>query len=171
MNWLSSIIPCTAPIVTPLIALLSIILLVQVSFLSQYHPKRYSLILICQMVALILIVFWLGSYRFSPLYTNVNPLARGFDVTVGDKVKANIRSGEIITLGQASAAVIVPLTLPGDRVLCNWSSQMGSAFDDPNSCETIYSPPVADYDILRLSIRSSCGLANAVGQIKISVLP
>ncbi len=163
-------IPCTAPVVTPLIALLCIVLLVQVSLLAKYHSKRYSFILISEM-ALILIVLWLGSYRFSPLYANVNPLARGFDITVGDKVKANIRSGEIITLGQSSTAVIVPVTLPGDRDLCNWSSQMGSAFDDPNSCETIYAPPVAEYDILRLSIRSSCGLANAVGQIKISVLP
>ena len=170
MKLPSSVIPCTAPVVTLLIALLCFVLLVQVSFLPKYHSKRYTFLLICQM-ALILIVFWLGSYRFSPLYSNVNLLARGFDVTVGDRVKANIRSGEMITLGQASTAVIVPLTLPGDSVLCNWSSQMGGALDDPNSCETIYAPPVADYDILRLSIRSSCGLANAVGQIKISILP
>jgi hypothetical protein len=170
MNWLASMIPCTASIVTPLIALLCITLLVQLSFISKYHSKPYWLIMSCQVVLLFMIA-WLGSYRFSPLYTNVKTLDRRFNIIVDDREEVNIRSGEIVTLGQTSTAVIVPLTLPGDTVSCNWSSQMGGALDDPNSCETIYAPPAADYDILRLSVRSSCGLSNDVGQIKISILP
>jgi hypothetical protein len=33
------------------------------------------------------------------------------------------------------------------------------------------SPPLADYDVLRLSMRSSCGFSAAVGEIKFSILP
>ena len=142
----------------------------QIPFISKYESRGYRFMMVGQTM-LICIILWLGSYQFSPLYTNANPLAHGFDVTVGDREKVNIRSGEIITLGQNSTAVIVPLTLPGDPLSCTWSSQKGGALDDPGSCETIYAPPAADYDVLRLSVRSSCGLPNAVGQIKISILP
>src|SRR5215216_4813793 len=157
MNGLSSIFPCTAPVVTSLIALLSIVLLAQLPFISKYESRRYRFMMIGQMM-LICIILWLGSYQFSPLYRNANPLADGFDVTAGDREKVNIKSGEIITLGQNSMAVIVPLILPADSPSCTWSSQKGGALDDPDSCETIYAPPAAEYDVLRVSVRSSCGL-------------
>jgi hypothetical protein len=145
-------------------------LFVQVLFITKYSSKkRYWFVLIGQVV-LLAIVFWLGSYRFSPVYANVDVL-RGFDVTIGQRPKVTIQSGAIVSLGQNTLAVIVPLTLPGDTPSCNWASQMGGALDEPTSCETIYAPPSADYDILRLSVRSICGVPNASGQIKISILP
>lgn len=74
-------------------------------------------------------------------------------------------------MGYNSIAAIVPVMLPGDQPSCNWFSQHGGALDDATNCETVYAPPAAEYDVLRLSVRSSCGLPNAVGQIKFSILP
>lgn len=170
MLWLSSIIPCTAPLITQLIAILCVVLLVQILFISKYFSKKQYWFVLVGQVVLLAIVFWLGSYRFSPVYSNVDAL-RGFDITIGQRPKVTIQSGAIVSLGQNTVAAIVPLTLPGDTPSCNWSSQMGGALDEPTSCETIYAPPSADYDILRLSVHSSCGVPNASGQIKISILP
>ena len=163
------IIPCTVPVVTPLVVILSIALIGQILFLRRSPSKRYRLLVLAQVV-LLTFILGLGSYRISPLYSGTNILS-GFNVMVGDKPSSNVKSGEIITLGQNSTVILVPLTLPGTTISCNWSSQNGGALDDPGSCETIYAPPAADYDILRLSVRSRCGLSDAVGQIKFSILP
>jgi hypothetical protein len=58
-----------------------------------------------------------------------------------------------------------------DAVRCDWSSANGGALDDPQSCDVVYNPPRAEYDILKVSIRPGCGLPNSIGQIKISILP
>jgi hypothetical protein len=50
-------------------------------------------------------------------------------------------------------------------------SASGGALDDPQSCATVYVPPQADYDILKVSLQPGCGLPRSVGQIKISILP
>jgi hypothetical protein len=123
-----------------------------------------------QVVALAL-TLWLGTYRFSPLYAKAKVL-QGFDITLLYREKTRIQSGAVILLGRNSIAAIAPITLPGDQPSCNWFSRQGGALDDATSCETIYAPPAAaDYDLLQVSVRSSCGLPNAVGQIRFSILP
>jgi hypothetical protein len=163
------LIPCTAPIVTSLIVPLSIAVIAQFIFLWKNPSKRYRHFVLVQVV-LIALMAGAGLYRFSPLFSDTNIL-RGFNVTVRDRPDVRIKSGEIITIGRNNIAAIVPLTLPGNIISCNWSSQNGGALDDAASCEVIYAPPSADYDILRISMRSSCGLSAAVGQIRFSILP
>lgn len=164
-----SMIPCTAPIVTPLVAMLSIAVMAQLIFLRRNSSKRYKLFLLIQ-IMLLAAILGLGSYRVSPLFSDIKIL-RGFNVTVRDRPDVKIESGEIITIGKDGIAAIVPLTLPGNTISCNWSSKNGGALDEAASCELIYAPPLADYDILRLSMRSSCGFSAAVGEIKFSILP
>ena len=162
-------IPCTAPIVTPLLAIGSIAVIGQFIFLWKNPSKRYPLFLLLQVVLLALIL-GMGSYRVSPLFSHTNIL-RGFNVTLRDRPDVKIESGQIITIGKNNVSAIVPLTLPGNVASCHWSSQNGEDLDGAASCEIIYAPPSADYDILRLSMRSTCGLSSAVGQIRFSILP
>lgn len=162
-------IPCTAPPVTPLIAVGSIAVIGQLIFLWKNSSTRYRFFVLLQL-ALLALILGLGSYRVSPLFSGTEIL-RGFNVTVRDRPDVKIQSGQIITLGKDSIAAIVPLTLPGNIVSCNWSSQNGGDLDGAASCELVYAPPAADYDILRFSMRSRCGLSVAAGQIKFSILP
>jgi hypothetical protein len=54
---------------------------------------------------------------------------------------------------------------------CDWMSTAGGALDASSSCDMVYIAPDADYDILRVRIRSSCGLPDSIGQIKVYILP
>ena len=163
------IIPCTAPIVTPLVAIGSITVIGQLIFLWKNPSKRYRFFILFQVVLIVLIA-GMGSYRFSPLFSDTSIL-RGFNVTLRDRPNVKIESGQIITIGKSNIAAIAPLTLPGNDSSCHWSSQNGGDLDGAASCELIYAPPSADHDILRLSMRSTCGLSSAVGQIRFSILP
>lgn len=169
MNRLASLVSCTAPGWVTVAAILLVLLFVQLIILPRSSVKQYRLFLFVQVVALALSL-WLGSYRFSPLYAKTKVL-QGFDITLLYREKTRIQSGAIVSLGRNSIAAIAPITLPGDQPSCNWFSQQGGALDDATQCETIYAPPAAEYDILQVSVRSSCGLPNAVGQIKFSILP
>ena len=123
-------------------------------------------------VALILLVFWMGSYPFSPLgfADGRIPVLRGFLLTTHSMAGAEVAPGEIVTLSSGSAASIEPLLLVGD-VECTWSSVNQGVLDNPNDCTIAYRPPQAEYDILKVRIQPACGLPGSSAQIKISILP
>jgi hypothetical protein len=81
-----------------------------------------------------------------------------------------VGSAEVISLKRGSAMGI-NLQLVDPTSDCAWISTAGAALDGPFSCDTVYSPPNAEYDVLRLRVRSSCGLPDATGRINVSILP
>lgn len=169
---LPSILPCTHPVAQSLVRALGVMLILHLLAGVRILSKRARLTFAVIETALILSALWLGSYPFSPFgFTDGRiPVLSGFTVTTRIKGTFGIMPGEVITLGSGSPAYIKPVTLPVDTK-CDWSSARGGALDATQLCDTVYVPPQADYDILRISIRPGCGLPQTVGQIKISILP
>lgn len=122
---------------------------------------------------LILLTLWLSSYQFSPLgfSTGRIPVVRGFLLTTFFRSNIKVASGGTITLPGGSDASIHLDTLPVS-IHCLWSSAAGAALDDPQSCDTVYSPPNGiARDVLKVNIQADCGLPEVQGQIKVNILP
>lgn len=122
---------------------------------------------------LILLAVWLGSYRISPLgfTTGRIPLVSGFWVTRTERARIWAAPFDVMTMAEGSAIGIQSVLLPGPAS-CMWSSSNGGSFEDPTGCDTAYEPgPGAAYDVLRVNVRSACGLPSTVAEIRISVLP
>jgi len=172
LNSFSStqIIPCTDDWAQNMIFALGFALILQIFLAPKILPSHYR-ILIAAHAVLILLVLWLGLYPVSPLgYSSGRiPVLRGFSVTTLGRNRF-VKTGGIVSLQQGAATGVAPQTLSAD-FRCSWLSLKGGALDDPNGCETVYVPPNTEYDILRIGIRSSCGLPDFGGQIKISILP
>ena len=137
------------------------------------HSRRVLWIPFVVCLLLIALAGWLGSYRFSPLGFSSGriPLINGFVITRRQQAQAVASPMQTITVAAGSAIGIDPQMLPGP-VTCLWSSANGGAFDDPASCDTAYSPGEgAGFDVLRVDIRSACGLPSTVAQLNISMLP
>jgi hypothetical protein len=117
-------------------------------------------------------VLWLGALRYSPLAfgTARLPLVSGFEIRRPNRAPVVIDAGEFISVAPAAPIVIHPVILPGP-VDCAWSAS-GGALDDPQGCDVVYvaagGVPSA---MLRVRVRSACGLPPAVAQIKFSILP
>ena len=121
---------------------------------------------------LLLLLLWLGSYPFSPLgFSNGRiPVLRGFVITMSLRPSLAIASGEIVTIASGSIIGIRSTTLPVD-MSCFWATTNGGEFDDPRTCNTDYSAPPAGFDVLKVDIQPGCHLPNALGEIKITILP
>jgi len=142
--------------------------------------KKNSLLIVFAGIILLGIFFLLLNF-FSPKtlmcadprmlifrFGNSSPL-RGFRIMTAARDRF-IKNGEIVSLGQGAYTALSPQMAAGG-FQCSWSSANGGSLDDPNACEIIYIPPNADNDILRLRLKSMCGLPDAIGELKISILP
>ena len=146
--------------------------LIHLALLTALQRKACRLVLLGY-PALILLALWLGSYSLSPLRFGEGRLAllRGFKLQQPQRPEQLISSYQTVSAAPGSIIEIEPRLLPGP-VDCAWSSSADSVFDDAASCDTAYVvSAVAPYDILRLSVRSACGLPAALGEIKISIMP
>lgn len=170
-NTLRPVLPCTYPAVQSLALALCVVLTLNL-FVSARLLGRQAWYVLGAQAILIVLVAWIGFYPLSPLGFSSGriPVLRGFTVMTRTRGTWTIAPGEIITLGSGAPAAIQPLTLLTD-VRCSWMSTRGGALDEPQSCATVYVPPQADYDILKVSLQPACGLPHSVAQIKISILP
>ncbi len=168
---LPPLLACTDPLTQKIALAGSVMLMLQLSvgvkIVAQFDRRLRAL-----EIVLLLLVVWLGSYPFSPLGFSDGriPVLRGFSVITPTRREFHILPGEILLLGNGAIAAFKPLMLTGD-VRCNWSSANGGALDDPQSCDVVYNPPDAEYDILKVSIRPGCGLPHSIEQIRVSILP
>ncbi|MEW6403931.1 MAG: hypothetical protein AB1649_19220 [Chloroflexota bacterium] len=166
----SQVVPCTDIWASNLILSLALSFALQLVITPRILPGQYKSVLMAH-AASILLALWLGLYPTSPLgYSSGKiPILQGFQI-----IRASRDSfagvSEIISLPQGSAVGINPIMLPGGFE-CTWLSSAEGVLDDPASCDTAYIPPDADFDILRLRIRSACGLPDSTAQLKISILP
>ena len=123
--------------------------------------------------ALLLLTLWLGSYHVSPLgFSNGSiPLLRGFVVSQAHGTAIKIASRQPLSVGYGSIVQIQPEILAGP-VDCTWLSTTGGVFDDPANCDTAFvASGAAQYDVLKVRVRSACGLPTAVGEIRVAILP
>ncbi len=123
--------------------------------------------------ALLLLTLWLGSYHVSALGFSSGriPLLRGFLVTRSNRTALKMASRQTISLGYGSIVEIQPEILAGP-VDCTWLSTTGGVFDDPANCDTAFAASgAAQYDVLKVRVRSACGLPTAVGEIRVAILP
>jgi hypothetical protein len=165
-----SIVPCTDNWSDNLLLSLALVLLIQIFVAPKILPG-YSRIFVAAHALLLIVIVWLGLYPISPLgyATGRIPNLHGFRIIRMSRTSI-IQNREVISLPQGSAVGISPLLLaPGSD--CKWMSSAGGELDDTSSCDTVYSPPAADFDILRVNIQSSCGLPDSTAQIKVAILP
>jgi len=164
-------LPCTHPSAQSLVLALSGLLILHWIAGAKFFPRSYWYFLAVDTV-LILLTFWLGAYAYSPLKFSEleNPVLREFVVITRESGKRHIAPDAIITLGGNSIAYIQPVLPPGNT-RCMWNSLHGGALDGQDSCNVLYTPPAAEYDILKVNIQPGCGLASSVEQIRISILP
>lgn len=164
------LIPCTDIWATNLILSLALVFLLQIFLAPKILPTHYKSFLAGH-VGLILLVLWLGFYSISPLGYSAGriPVLRGFLVISANRSSVVPNRG-LISVSQGSVVAIQPLMLAG-KFHCNWMSATGGQLDLPTTCDIIYVPPNVEYDILRFRVQTSCGLPDAIGQIKVAVLP
>lgn len=165
------LIPCTHPFSQNAVLALGIPLVFNL-ILAAKIPLETTKLTVVSVTALIFLAFWLGSYPFSPLGFSAGriPVLRGFKFTTRARLNASVAPGGIVTLISGSPAAIEPVLLTGN-VKCAWTSANGGNLDNPNDCDIAYSPPQADYDILKIRLQPACGLPESSAQIKISILP
>ncbi len=167
-----SLFLCMHPLARAAVVFLIAVAVLQAVVVGRVR-RRLSSPLFVANIMLILLAIWLGSYSLSPLGFSSGriPLLSGFRITRQQRAPIWIASRQIVLMAPGSAMEIEPQTLPG-AVNCMWASSNGGAFDDPASCDTAYAPGEgAAFDILRIAIRSECGLPPAIGEIRVSVLP
>ncbi len=166
----ASIIPCTAPWSTNLVLSLTAVLVLQAILSRKILPNQYKAFIAVHAL-LIPFALWLGLYSISPLGYSTGRIQdlRGF-LVIRTNRNVSIENNEMVSLSQGSVVAIQPVMLSGSFD-CTWTSAKGGQLDLPSTCDIVYVPPNAEYDILRLRIRSSCGLPDATGQIKVSILP
>lgn len=166
----AGIIPCTEPRAGHLFLALSLGSITQLFFLRSIPSVQFRALLGGQVV-LTLMTLWLGVYAISPrgYASGQIPNLRGFLIIRANR-SSTVNNNEVVSMRRGSAVGINSLLLD-EASQCTWISAAGAALDDPSSCDTAYVPPNADHDILRLRIRSSCGLPDTTGQIRVSILP
>lgn len=116
-------------------------------------------------VMLVLLATWMGSY---PLEQFRPPVLLGFQTITKTHGSVRILPGAVMTLAAGQVTALEAITSMDAH--CNWMSAQGGAFDDPQSCATVYVPPRRVSDIVRVSIQPTCGLPSVMGQLKISIL-
>jgi hypothetical protein len=168
---LPTIIPCTYPLAQNLALALIMLWIFQAILIPKSGQARSKPALIVYPL-LLLLLLWLGSYPFSPLgFSNGRiPVLHGFVITRPLRPPVAITSGEIVTITGGSIMGIRSTTLPVD-LSCFWESANGGAFDDPRTCNPDYYAPPAGFDVLKVDIQPGCHLPNALGEIKIAILP
>ena len=124
--------------------------------------------LVAGAVTVALLALWLGSSY--PMNQLRGPVFGGFTVTTQTRGTFRLAPGTVLTLAAEQPTGLETLTAIA-AVRCNWMSAQGGAFDDPQSCATVYNPPHSESDIIKVSIQPACGLPSVVGQIKVSILP
>lgn len=166
----TGIIPCTEPRAQRLLLSLGVGLFAQLIFVRWLRPGHVAVLIAGHMV-LMLLTLWVGAYAISPLgySTGQVPNLRGFLIIRANR-SSIIGNAEVVSLKRGSAVGINPQLVDSGSE-CAWISAAGAALDGPFSCDTVYSPPNADYDVLRLRMRSSCGLPDSSGRINVSILP
>lgn len=168
------LLSCVHPVASTMLMASGITLalnLLPILFLGKRWLPQ-SRISLSVLAALGLLAYWLGSYSYSPLgWSNGRyQFFHGFLITRHGQTNMPLDSGGIMVLRAGAPAGIVVVT-DTPAVHCLWSSQNGGAWDEPDSCNTTYAAPTADYDILTVRIESSCGLPPERGQIKVSISP
>jgi hypothetical protein len=166
----STLLPCMEPRTEILVLSLSVVFFLQIFLAARLVPDHYLLFLAGHMV-LILLAIWLGAYAISPLgySTGRIPNLRGFTIIRAGR-SSIVRNNEIVSL-KAGSAVGINLLLLDETSQCMWISAAGAALDDPSSCDTVYVPPSAEHDVLRVRLSSACGLPDSNRWIRISILP
>lgn len=135
--------------------------------------RRHSWMLFAAWLLPIALVVWLGSYSLSPLgfSTGRIPLVSGFWITRSQRPQLWLRPQQVVNVAEGSAMGIQTVLLPGP-VSCIWAASNGGSFEDPLSCDTAYMAGQNEaFDVLRVDVRSACGLPSAVAELHISVLP
>ena len=164
------IIPCSAVWANNLLLALIFTFFLQI-FIARKILGNHALQFLVFHTVMILCSLWLGLYQFSPLgYSSGRiPNPDGFSITTANRSysAANL---EVISLQQGATVGISPSMLNGD-FHCDWISSNGGGLESSTGCDTVYQVPDAEYDILRLRVRSACGLPDSIAQIKISILP
>ncbi len=123
-------------------------------------------------ILLVLIVLYLGSYAYSPIYARQGriPMLRGIVVTTGGS-SGSFQSGQAIQIKSTSFVSLKASVEPTDSK-CSWSSSYGGTFDNPDKCETAYIPPLgATMDLLQISIKSACQFQQTDGHLQIAIQP
>jgi hypothetical protein len=163
---------CAHPVSQPIVLALGVFGVAQGGLVGMKILPRSAILTSGVAAALILLTLWLGSYPFSPLgfASGRIPVLRSFVVTTRTLRRDNVAPGATVTLASGAPAAIQPLLLPVEA-RCAWSSANEGSLDSLQTCETVYSPPRAAYDILKIRIQPGCGLPPTSAQIKISILP
>jgi hypothetical protein len=166
----AQIVPCTDAWADHLILALTLTLVLQIFISQRVLPRRYKFFLLIHIIA-VLFALWFGLYSISPLGYSTGRISnlRGFKVITGNQTSIIADKGTL-SLPQGRPVGISPLMLAGNFD-CHWVSANGGELDLPSTCDIVYVPPTADYDILRIRVRSSCGVPSSSGQIKVGILP
>jgi len=164
------VLPCVHPSAQNLSLALTGSSIVHLLAGARFFP-RYRPSLLAIDACLLLLVIWLGAYRFSPLgLSSRENILREFVVMTPQMGEKHIPPNGIISVGNTSVAYIQPILGPGN-IKCSWYSLHGGGLDGQESCPLLYTPPSADFDILKVNLQPGCGLPNTVQQIRISILP
>ena len=165
---------CTYPLTGSTLIALGVPLILNVAAAILWRKTWFKLLQLSLLLlaGLCLMTVWLGSYPYSPLdFSRGNfSVLQGFLITRQGWVDQRVTSGDILVLQSGSLAGISLLSDLPDME-CQWTSLNGGAWDDPGSCDTAYSVPFADYDILTVRIVPGCKLPPLRGQLKISIMP
>lgn len=174
--WAKISLPCIHPLASAMLMALGVTFALNIPLILSLRKGwlMRSRISLSVLATLGLLVFWLGSYPYSPLGFSKGSYQffHGFLITRHGQTNVPLDSGQILVLRAGAPAGITVLTDAPAGSRCRWSSINGGAWDQPDSCDTTYAAPVlADYDILTVRIESSCKLPLVRGQLKVSILP
>lgn len=163
------ILPCSAVWANHLVIALVLSFLLQIIASKILGSHNIQLLVIH--AVLIAGSLWLGLYQISPLgYSSGRiPNPDGFTITTANRSFSAVNL-DVISLQQGATVGISPAMLNGE-FHCDWISANGGGLESPTGCDAVYQVPDAGYDILRLRVRSACGLPDSIAQIKISILP
>ena len=164
-------LPCTHRFAQSAILAFSATLIIYLGLGTKFLPQTTRLS-IGLTISLIILALWLGSYPFSPLgfSTGRIPVLQEFAITTRKSSSTRLVPGANLTLASGLPAGIEPVFLL-ENVKCRWFSVNDGILESLEDCNTVYVPPQADYDILKINFQPGCGLPQASAQIKISILP
>jgi hypothetical protein len=165
-------LPCTRPFAKTILLSLGVTLILNLPAAMIWKKRWFKLsrLSLPTLAGLCLLALWLGSYSYAPQGLASGNYLHGFLITRQGRANEFVAPGAILSL-RAGSQVGIALRSDLSDLSCRWHTLQAGALDDPNSCDTTYSVPEADYDILTVLIAPGCGLPSRSEQIKISILP
>ena len=165
---------CTHPLASATLLIAGAMLVLNI-LLAVFLGRRWRIVSRWSVPALLglsLLVFWLGSYPYSPLLTSGtgSQVLRGFLITTPRQLNQPYHAGDILVT-QAGSPVAISAYSDLPAIKCQWASLHHGALDGAESCNIIYAAPQVENDILTVRVEPGCKLSPVQGRLKISILP